>query len=292
MRFTHALRVGSAVLAEQVIDEALLAGVSPPAIHALIIEPALVSIGELWQSETISVANEHLATTISRRVLFRLAHTLTTAAPRSRERVVLAAPQGQHHDLGLRMIADVLEGEGYDVLFLGADVPLKALSGFVTDHRPAVTGLGFGVVTGVSDMWQAIHAVHEASLAPRIMLGGRAVPMGLRNIGYPFVRSSLEVVSAVHAVLNATPQVLPSVTGASWLGLRDSPAPGSEQRLTARELQVLQLSASGRPRRQIAEDLTLSEGTVKTHLEHIYKKLGVHDRTSAVGYALREGLIQ
>jgi PAS domain S-box-containing protein len=61
--------------------------------------------------------------------------------------------------------------------------------------------------------------------------------------------------------------------------------------LSARELQVLQLSATGYARRQIAEELELSEATVKTHMEHIYKKLGVHDRASAVAEALRHGLI-
>lgn len=65
-----------------------------------------------------------------------------------------------------------------------------------------------------------------------------------------------------------------------------SPSP-----LTPRELQVLQLSATGHARRQIAEQLLISEATVKTHFEHIYKKLGVPDRASAVGAALRQGLI-
>jgi PAS domain S-box-containing protein len=61
--------------------------------------------------------------------------------------------------------------------------------------------------------------------------------------------------------------------------------------LSARELQVLQLSATGFPRRKIAGEIGLSEATVKTHLEHIYKKLGVPDRASAVAKALRQGLI-
>jgi DNA-binding NarL/FixJ family response regulator len=65
-----------------------------------------------------------------------------------------------------------------------------------------------------------------------------------------------------------------------------------DARLIARELEVLQLSATGRPRRQIADELTLSEATVETHLEHIYRKLGAHDRVSAVAHALRHGLIQ
>jgi PAS domain S-box-containing protein len=61
--------------------------------------------------------------------------------------------------------------------------------------------------------------------------------------------------------------------------------------LTPRELEVLQLSATGHARRQIAEVIEVSEATVKTHFEHIYRKLGVSDRASAVGEALRQGLI-
>jgi PAS domain S-box-containing protein len=61
--------------------------------------------------------------------------------------------------------------------------------------------------------------------------------------------------------------------------------------LGPRELQVLQLSATGYARRQIAEEIELSEATVKTHFEHIYRKLGVPDRASAVAEALRQGLI-
>ena len=44
--------------------------------------------------------------------------------------------------------------------------------------------------------------------------------------------------------------------------------------------------------RQIADELQVSEATVKTHFEHIYKKLEVHDRATAVGEALRQGLIE
>jgi methanogenic corrinoid protein MtbC1 len=89
---------------------------------------------ELWKSGSVRVADEHLATAISQRVLIQLADALTTAAAGSGERMVLAARLGQHHVLGLRMAADVSEGAGYDVLCLGADVPLEVLSGFVIEH--------------------------------------------------------------------------------------------------------------------------------------------------------------
>jgi PAS domain S-box-containing protein len=63
------------------------------------------------------------------------------------------------------------------------------------------------------------------------------------------------------------------------------------QRLSERELEVLQLAAEGHSGPQIAERLFVSPTTVKTHFEHIYDKLGVGDRAAAVAHALRTGLI-
>jgi PAS domain S-box-containing protein len=62
--------------------------------------------------------------------------------------------------------------------------------------------------------------------------------------------------------------------------------------LTVRELEVLQLAAEGRSTSDIAEVLYLSPGTVKTHFQHIYKKLGVHDRAAAVAECFRHGFIK
>lgn len=62
--------------------------------------------------------------------------------------------------------------------------------------------------------------------------------------------------------------------------------------LTNRELEILRLAAEGNGGPGIAEELVISPGTVKTHFENIYAKLGVSDRSSAVAYALRAGLIR
>ncbi|MEX3563649.1 response regulator transcription factor [Corynebacterium phoceense] len=61
--------------------------------------------------------------------------------------------------------------------------------------------------------------------------------------------------------------------------------------LTPRELEVLQLVAAGASNRQIGQDLMLSEATVKSHLVHIYDKLGVRSRTSAVAAAREQGVL-
>jgi DNA-binding NarL/FixJ family response regulator len=62
--------------------------------------------------------------------------------------------------------------------------------------------------------------------------------------------------------------------------------------LTARELEVLKLIASGLTNRQIAEELVLSEKTVKNHINNIFSKLHVYDRSQAILYAIREGLVK
>ncbi len=65
----------------------------------------------------------------------------------------------------------------------------------------------------------------------------------------------------------------------------------SSEALTAREVDVLRLIVAGHSNREIATLLYISEGTVKTHVNHILMKLGVSDRTQVVTTALRRGLV-
>ena len=69
-------------------------------------------------------------------------------------------------------------------------------------------------------------------------------------------------------------------------------APAVAERLTKRELEILQLLADGLRYRQIAEQLFISHRTVGTHIEHILSKLGVRSRAEAVAVAHREALVQ
>jgi DNA-binding NarL/FixJ family response regulator len=61
--------------------------------------------------------------------------------------------------------------------------------------------------------------------------------------------------------------------------------------LTGRELEVLTLIGSGRTNAEIAADLVVSEGTVKTHINHVFTKLQLRDRAAAVVYAFDHDLV-
>ena len=167
--------------------------------------PAMDGIGALWERDEISVAEEHLATAISHGVAARIFPRALQADPRSRERVLLAAVQGEHHVLGLRLVADVLEGAGYDVLFLGADVPLSALLESCGSHEPAVLGLAVNMWLNVPTLIWELEQVAKLEHPPAVMVGGRAVgPELQKGLRAPLVGDSEKVLEVVaHAKLAA-----------------------------------------------------------------------------------------
>ena len=66
----------------------------------------------------------------------------------------------------------------------------------------------------------------------------------------------------------------------------------ADEALTAREVDVLSKVAGGNRNRDIADQLAISEETVKVHMKHIMDKLGASDRTQAVAIAIRRGIIE
>jgi two-component system nitrate/nitrite response regulator NarL len=93
------------------------------------------------------------------------------------------------------------------------------------------------------------------------------------------------------AAVNAVSQGLAALDRALAMSLFPPPAPAPAEELTAREREVLQLLAEGLPNKAIAARLTISEHTVKFHVNAILTKLGVQSRTEAVVRAVRLGLI-
>lgn len=152
----------------------------------------------------------------------------------------------------------------------------------------------------------ALHA--NTSLAPDALasfahslaqLGyGRALPADRWGVGNEFLAQwlrshPLQFASAVSdqaslEVLSRTDTDAPAtLTQSSTL----SPQPLLEEPLSEREVEVLRLMAQGRRNGEIARDLVVSENTVKAHVKHIYRKLGVADRVQAVNHGRELGLL-
>ena len=105
-----------------------------------------------------------------------------------------------------------------------------------------------------------------------------------------------ELIKAVTAVANGGGWLDPAVTHRVLDSYRsgapkDVSPPDEVAEVTARELEVLQLIGRGATNAEIAAQLFVSEGTVKTHVGHIFTKLGLRDRAAAVIYAFDHGLV-
>ncbi len=104
-----------------------------------------------------------------------------------------------------------------------------------------------------------------------------------------------EISRAVHAAADHQTLLDPVVHGqllaAATAGARPAPEPVSlPADLTQREGEVLSLVARGLSNREIAATLVVSEATVKTHINHVFAKIGARDRAQAVHYAYTHGL--
>ncbi|MFT4299976.1 MAG: response regulator transcription factor [Aeromicrobium sp.] len=101
-----------------------------------------------------------------------------------------------------------------------------------------------------------------------------------------------DLIRAVRAVAGGRAWLDPAVTARVLTAYRRSPAPSGEaaSTLTSRELEVLRAIARGLTNREIADELVISELTVKSHVGRIFSKLDLRDRAAAVVYAFEHGL--
>lgn len=97
-----------------------------------------------------------------------------------------------------------------------------------------------------------------------------------------------DLYAAIRAVAQGKSPLAPAVAARLMGRLRGS----ADKALSNREIEVLELVARGTSNKQIGKELWISETTVKTHMLHVFEKLGVTDRTAAVTVALKRGIIR
>lgn len=175
-RYLEAILSGSRREAFGIIELAQAEGMGIRVLYLDVFQPAMREVGRMWQENRITVADEHLATAITQAAMARLYEELFRASPEPGPLLVAACAEQERHELGLRMICDVLEMEGWDTVFLGASVPVEDLVAMVRARRPQVVALSASIAPHVARVRDAIRAIREAEpqRAPLIAVGGRA----------------------------------------------------------------------------------------------------------------------
>lgn len=196
--YADAVIAGDEGTAERAVRDALDSALTEGVIHDAVLTPAMRRVGDLWARGELSIAEEHLATTITSRMVALLRETLRVAGRRPEHRILLAGVEQDRHTVGLEMAASVLSHGGYEVLSLGADVPVEALPVAVERHRPAVVGLSATLASTAKLVPAAIYAMRAVDPAIGVIIGGPAA--SLRMEATPGIVVCTHVTDAVDLV--------------------------------------------------------------------------------------------
>jgi methanogenic corrinoid protein MtbC1 len=173
LQYLEAVLAGNLSEAHRLVIEQAQAGISVTELYDQVLQPALSEIGCMWHRGEISVADEHFATATTRALLGGLRPYFPQPEPRSAT-VVAAAVGGDFHDVGLRMVADCFEMDGWSVLFLGANMPATDIVEFLGQYPADLLALSASTCLVVRQAGEFIDVVRtgHSSGKPKIIVGG------------------------------------------------------------------------------------------------------------------------
>lgn len=172
-------------------------------VYVDIFQDALYEIGRRWASTGLTVAEEHMATATTQFILSVLYENAAPAAAK-RGNAILTGVAGELHQVGANIVADALDADGWDVRFLGTNMPQAGILDAIEEHQPALVGISATIPGNVGTVGELIAAIRDRpGDTPRILVGGgafRANPGIWREVGAdgfsPDVRAAVEAARA------------------------------------------------------------------------------------------------
>ncbi|MEX1217997.1 MAG: B12-binding domain-containing protein [Acidimicrobiales bacterium] len=173
-RLGDRLVVGDEAGAWSVIEASMASGVTPTEIYLEVLAPALAAIGAGWAIGEVTIAEEHRATTVTNRLIGRLGPRFNRAG-RTRGTIVIGAVAGDHHAVPIAMAADLIRGQGFSVMDLGADSPPQS---FVDAAQLADRLVAVGISSTKGGIDDAVIATADAVrqlVGCPIVIGGNGI---------------------------------------------------------------------------------------------------------------------
>jgi methanogenic corrinoid protein MtbC1 len=195
--YLAALLRGERQAASRLILDAADRGTSIQDIYLLVFQRVLREVGRLWHSNQIGVAQEHYCTACTQFIMSQLYPRIFSAEKNGR-RMVSTSVGGDLHEIGMRMVSDFFEMEGWDTFYLGANTPISGTLQQVAERTPHVLAIS-------ATMWFHTHAVADLIAAtravgnpPRILVGGapfNSVPGLWQQVGADgYARNAAEAI--------------------------------------------------------------------------------------------------
>ncbi|MFW6312947.1 MAG: cobalamin B12-binding domain-containing protein [Spirochaetota bacterium] len=160
-----------------VVEELLFREIGVRDIYLDVFQRSLYDVGVMWEQNQISVAVEHLATAITESLL-TLVYPVLFRNARVNRKAVVACVANEYHQIGGKMVADVLELHGWDSYFLGANTPTPDLMDLVSRTAPDLVGLSLAVYSRMPELQETLHQLTSRFPETRVIVGGQAFRRG------------------------------------------------------------------------------------------------------------------
>jgi len=204
--FLGLLLKGDRHQATRLILDAVENGLPVREAYLEIFQPGLHEVGRLWQTNQISVAQEHYCTAATQLIMSQLYPKIFTTE-RNGRLLVATCVGGELHEIGIRMVADFFEMEGWDTMYLGADTPTDSLIETVQARNPDVLAISAAMTFNIAAVTELVRRVRDASPGkPKILVGGRPFNMSKelwkRTAADGYAGDALEAVRVGEALLS------------------------------------------------------------------------------------------
>jgi MerR family transcriptional regulator, light-induced transcriptional regulator len=172
-RYMESLLAGDRRGCRMVIEESLQSGTPANRVYMDILWPVMVEIDNLWRTDKINSAQEHMATRINRTLVDQLQNKLPRHTARNKRIVVCSGPQ-ESNELGAQMAADLFESDGWEVRFLGGGTSNDDILTFVHEYQPDVLLIYGASPKCAPNIRQLIDTIRNVNAWPnmKIMLSG------------------------------------------------------------------------------------------------------------------------
>jgi methanogenic corrinoid protein MtbC1 len=173
--YVAALRVGDEPAARATVTRAVSGGMGVNEIYLRMFTPSMVTIGELWERNELTVAEEHLATAITDRLIGELSPSFALPEqPDAPGTALIGCVAGERHALGPRMLADLFRRRGWRVLYLGSDVPTDDWVALAVRYHADLVAISVGMRLHLTSVRTLIERLREVLPDLLVLVGGAA----------------------------------------------------------------------------------------------------------------------
>ena len=142
-------------------------------LYEEVFKQALYEVGRLWETNQITVATEHLATAITESILNELFEQIISGK-KFNKKVVVACVEGEYHQVGIKMVADVFEIHGWDSFFPGTGMPINALVQYISEIKPDLLAISMSVYFSFANLRNMLEQIRANFPDLQILVGGQA----------------------------------------------------------------------------------------------------------------------